>query len=542
MEAEIPVYKIKIDQSDLSATGVQAISNVKFPAIESNFVALSALKELDDQDVLTVNKERFTKLADFNGKEMKGLLTGPILIPDFQILRMDENRNPYFITFSAEVIEQIRDKFSKGGWHRNTTDEHEAPLGGNTIVELWIVEDPEKDKSAALGLTVPKGTLMATMKVEDHEYFQREILSGNRRGFSIEGWFAYDGPFAVEAKQVQAAKTPIKPTQNRSQNRKLNMSTIKKKGLFAHAVAVLFGALKADGKEDQEMHVLEDGTEIVVVDETQQPFYLTEGNLGDALEDGEYLLNDGRTLVVMEGKASEIRDAEVVEDPAAEPADDVVVVEESADILATAMSVQPTVLKAALAAAKLGLTKLSGNRSLKVKMKADGLTKLAILVDSENKAIYVDPTTGYAWYVNDSLWVDEHVPAGEYLLQDGTTLVVFEKSETYTDWDGAEVTVTHSMVNYTSSTVPVETLVPWLKETMSAVVQAGEELAKAKAENAILKAANAKLKSEPAAPAKAAPLITTPARVSASKSPKVEARNNRAAAALAALDRINPKS
>jgi hypothetical protein len=205
----IPVYKIRIDDSDMSATGVHCVSNVLYPAIESNFVALSKeLPKLDAEEILSVNKQRLAKLSLGESKPMKGLMTGPLLIPDFQIFRMDADGKPYFIEFTAEVIEQIRDKYSAASVYIATTnDDHYQPLGATTIVELWIVEDPEKDKAAALGLTVPKGTLMATMKVEDHEYFEREILSGNRRGFSIEGWFEYDGPVEMSA-QVRPMPNP----------------------------------------------------------------------------------------------------------------------------------------------------------------------------------------------------------------------------------------------------------------------------------------------------------------------------------------------
>ena len=58
-----------------------------------------------------------------------------------------------------------------------------------TIVESWIVEDPQKDKTALYGMDVPKGTWMVSMKVDDKEIYNK-AKEGTIKGFSIEGFFA----------------------------------------------------------------------------------------------------------------------------------------------------------------------------------------------------------------------------------------------------------------------------------------------------------------------------------------------------------------
>ena len=59
-----------------------------------------------------------------------------------------------------------------------------------TVVESWIVEDTEMDKSKKYGLSVPKGTWMISMKVENQEVWNDYIKTGKVKGFSIEGYFA----------------------------------------------------------------------------------------------------------------------------------------------------------------------------------------------------------------------------------------------------------------------------------------------------------------------------------------------------------------
>lgn len=171
----IPVFSIVLNDDD--RTGVSLVSFVESPAIQSNFVALS-------EQGLQV------KLATDG---MKQVLTGPVLIPDRNIVRLDEKGEPYYITFSAATIESIANKFfKKGKGLHKTNAEHEIALDGNYVVESWIITDPEKDKSAALGLSgLPVGTWMLSYKVEDAGYWKDEILTGKRKGFSLEGMFDY---------------------------------------------------------------------------------------------------------------------------------------------------------------------------------------------------------------------------------------------------------------------------------------------------------------------------------------------------------------
>ena len=58
----------------------------------------------------------------------------------------------------------------------------------NTLLESWIVEDPEMDKSKAMGFEVPKGTWMVSYKINDDSTWQK-IKAGELNGFSIAGQF-----------------------------------------------------------------------------------------------------------------------------------------------------------------------------------------------------------------------------------------------------------------------------------------------------------------------------------------------------------------
>ena len=156
---------------DEDAIGVEAISVVENPAIESDFITLS-------------NEQ--IKLAEIS-KE-KRLLMGALLIPNKPIYRKDKE-DEYYIFFSKETISKASQMYLQNGNQSNSTLEHKQELKGLTLVESWIVEDLEKDKTALYGIKVPLGTWMGSVKCDNDEVYKM-AKDGVVKGFSIEGYFA----------------------------------------------------------------------------------------------------------------------------------------------------------------------------------------------------------------------------------------------------------------------------------------------------------------------------------------------------------------
>ena len=154
------------------AIGVEAISVVENPAIESDFIAL--------------NKQEI-KLAEID-KE-KRLLMGALLIPQKPIYRRN-GKDEYYIFFSKKTVAKASQMYLQNGNQSNSTLEHDAQLKDLTLVESWIVEDKEKDKTALYGLDVPVGTWMGSVKVDNDEIWNDYVKTGKVKGFSIEGYFA----------------------------------------------------------------------------------------------------------------------------------------------------------------------------------------------------------------------------------------------------------------------------------------------------------------------------------------------------------------
>lgn len=193
MVKKIPVYQAKV--TDAKDDGIFAMSFVDFPAIERNFVALRQRQATK----LSLNKQ-------------KQILTGVVLVPDQLIYRNQEPLGEYYMRFSAADIERIAQKMMRTGIALSTTThQHEKQLDGNFLVELWIVDDPKRDKSVAVGLgELPKGTLCASYKIEDGNYWQKEVLSGNVKGFSLEGFFNLNNVTVMNKNKKAAVKAPAK--------------------------------------------------------------------------------------------------------------------------------------------------------------------------------------------------------------------------------------------------------------------------------------------------------------------------------------------
>jgi hypothetical protein len=162
--------KIIFDLDD-EALGVYAISIVRQPATEGNFVALSK-----HNVELKVDEER-------------RMLFGPVLIPNKEILRIDKKtQEEYFIEFPPATIVKAQQHFFKKSHQSDHTYEHQFKIDGLTVVESWIKEG-ENDKSVHLGMNYPIGTWFIGTKVDNDEAWER-VKSGEVKGFSIEAQFA----------------------------------------------------------------------------------------------------------------------------------------------------------------------------------------------------------------------------------------------------------------------------------------------------------------------------------------------------------------
>jgi hypothetical protein len=167
------IVELVIDE-DSQELAIDAISLVSAPAIEENWVFFGKEK----------NNLTFAKVD-----EDKRMLISPALIPDKQIFRHDPNTDTdYYVYFSKSTVRKASELYLKNNNHHKATHEHSERVSGVLTVESWIIEDPKMDKSTLYGFSLPKGTWMVMMRIDNEELW-KEIKEGNLKGLSIEGYF-----------------------------------------------------------------------------------------------------------------------------------------------------------------------------------------------------------------------------------------------------------------------------------------------------------------------------------------------------------------
>lgn len=284
----IPVYDAIITDD---GTGMMKISLVDDPAVMSNFQAFDASRKMQMYSVTD---------------EEKRLVRGVVMRADFPIYRRDERMGEYYIIYKADTIRQMAEKYLAESRQNILNAMHE----GEDLPDIYMVQYFIKGDGVSVdGFDdIADGSLFAEFHITNDEVWE-EVKAGTYRGFSLEGYF--DLVPETDADEVDQIVKDLKGKFEKTISKFKNMSKLKK--LFAALTAYLQmgnvttdkGVLAWDGEED-----LKAGDEVYILDQ--------EGERHDA-EDGEYRTDDNKVIVVVDGKVSEIRDAEAEVAPQNEP-------------------------------------------------------------------------------------------------------------------------------------------------------------------------------------------------------------------------------
>lgn len=277
----IPVYDAIISDE---ATGMFKISLVDDPAVMSNFQAFDADR-----------KRMLYAIQD----EEKRLVRGCIMRADFPIYRRDSKMGEYYIIYKADTIRAMAEKYLLEGRQNDVNLMHEegSDVDGVQMVQYFIKGD---------GIQVDgfddcaDGSLFGEFHVTNDDIWN-EIKAGTYKGFSLEGVFDLvpeqdkDDVKAIVDSLDGAFKRLFKNYKNMSKLRRLKETLAKLLQEFGN-VTTDKGVISWDGDED-----LKAGDSVYVED--------SEGNRTPAA-DGDYKTDDNKVIVVVDGKVSEIKDAE----------------------------------------------------------------------------------------------------------------------------------------------------------------------------------------------------------------------------------------
>ena len=181
---------LDIDEQNIQ-DGIDAISLVKFPAIEENWVALNEHKV----ELKTIDED-------------KRIVIGLALIPEKDIYRRNGDYE-YNIRFSKETVRKASELYFKKLKNNNATLEHQEKTDGVTTIESWIVENPKIDKSALYNLNATEGSWVVVMKIYNDEVWA-DVKNGTYLGLSIEGYFSEKAELNLQENKEQELIEKIK--------------------------------------------------------------------------------------------------------------------------------------------------------------------------------------------------------------------------------------------------------------------------------------------------------------------------------------------
>lgn len=280
----LPLYRVALGKQD----GVIRVSLVDDPAVQSSFEFFR-------------NAEKAPALYAVQDAE-KRIVRGVVLRADFPIYRKDSPDDPgYYVTFSAEVIRAAAERLLAEGRANEVNIQHVrgSDVDGVQMVQLFV-----KDTAAGIDPAgfdgIADGSLFAEYHVTNDDVWN-EIKAGTFKGFSVEIFYTLI-PAAEMRRDPDVSGDDVAALLLDYITNANNMALSKLKAALARIVALFGnvttdkGVLHWDGEED-----LKAGDRVQIED--------AEGNRSDA-PDGEYVTSDGKTIVVVDGAVSEIRDPE----------------------------------------------------------------------------------------------------------------------------------------------------------------------------------------------------------------------------------------
>ena len=283
----LPVYDVLLNDAE---DGMIKISLVDDPAVMSDFVAFDRQRPVQMYSVADPDKR---------------LVYGVVLRADFPIYRRDKELGEYYVLFKPDTIRAMAEKYLADGLQNETSTMHKTDVDGVQMVQYFI-KDTARGMAPDGFADIADGSLFAEFHVTNDEVWEK-VKDGTFRGFSMEAYYTLtpeesvtevreivndlDGQFAELLKFLK----PLLQTNPMSKISRFKAALAKLLAAFGN-VSTDKGVLAWDGDED-----LKAGDAVYIEDQ--------EGNRETA-PDGDYVTSDAKTIVVADGKVSEIKDPE----------------------------------------------------------------------------------------------------------------------------------------------------------------------------------------------------------------------------------------
>ena len=300
----LPVYEALISDEDC---GMVRISLVDSPAVLTNWQAF--------RDQTDTAPQRFS-VAD----EEQRLVRGVVIRADFPIIRVSPTGKKYYIIFRADTIRRMAEKYLAENRQNRVNTMHSGEEVRGVQMVQYFIKDTARGISPEGYEDVADGSLFAEFHVTNEDVWAA-IKAGIFMGFSLEGFF----DFQPETDQRDIDTIVDELAGRFSSQIKSNRDTAIMK--IAQTLERLRELLEADharvtcGRVTTDRGVIAwPGTEDL---KAGDPVSIIDQDGGERpAEDGEYMTEDGKTIVVAGGLVAEIRDPEAEVAPETEAAEE----------------------------------------------------------------------------------------------------------------------------------------------------------------------------------------------------------------------------
>lgn len=177
MENKLPIYYADICCDD---DGIQYVSLVDYPAVESDFLAFA---KQDKDSRLAV---RFTAIED--GDTDQRMLLGVIMRADFPIYRVSENGDEFYLVFKPETVRTMAEKMLRDGRTSAVNLMHTNKMVNGVNLQELFIKDSARGLSPKGFEDIEEGSLFGVYKVHNADVWDA-IKSGEFKGFSLQGFF-----------------------------------------------------------------------------------------------------------------------------------------------------------------------------------------------------------------------------------------------------------------------------------------------------------------------------------------------------------------
>ena len=191
----IPIYRASVDGED---TGMVVVSLVDAPAIESDFLAFSKVEEVR----LSIQDEEQRKVL------------GAVMVPGKLIYREMSDGTPYYLSFDADTIHKMAERYFQSQNVNNVDTDHSFELVDGVTLTQAFYKNEAKGINPAGFEDLPNDTLFFEYHITNDEIWDG-VKDGTWKGFSLAGTFDIE-PVQLSKKNIL---DDIQDMLNKLQNR-----------------------------------------------------------------------------------------------------------------------------------------------------------------------------------------------------------------------------------------------------------------------------------------------------------------------------------